>query len=72
MTIPCNYWVNIAKDGKFFGTVELKEGLASYAKQKYEEIAKRFPASEGWECELHYTTCFTKVSFPKVIREEKN
>lgn len=61
MIIPCNYWVNVAKDGRYQCKVKLDDILSEKAKEKYETICKKFPESEGWKCVLHYTTCYSEV-----------
>lgn len=51
MTIPSNYYANVAKDGMWFCTIELGEGLPETAEEKFAEILKRFPEA-GWSVTL--------------------
>ena len=50
MTIPSNYYVNVAKDGKWFCTVELGNVLPENAKAKFAEVKARF---DGYDCKLY-------------------
>ena len=65
MTIPCNYWINVAtqptKDaryGRFYCRIELGDVLPESAKKKFEEIKRFFP--DDWVITLNYTECYSK------------
>ena len=52
MTIPSNYYADVAKDGRWFCTVELGEGLPGAVAVKFGEIKKRFPEADGFQTKL--------------------
>ena len=64
MTIPCNYWINVAtaptndaKYGRFYCRIELGDILSEKATERFEEIKSFFP--DDWILELERTECYS-------------
>lgn len=69
MMVPNNYAVNIARQvrsnvtgaatrNEHFGLVELGMVTLNEAWERFDEIAARFPASEGWSVAITQVTCY--------------
>lgn len=62
MMIPCNYYINVAKqynDNRYyhFCKIELGDLIKEQAMERCNELFKLFPKSDGWELTLYYVEC---------------
>ena len=70
-SIPCNYSVNVAKEYKVdynnrklyqhYCLIELGDCSPNIAKEKFEDILKRFTEEDGFVCDLQHTICYTNT-----------
>ena len=47
------YYVNIAKNGRFWGRVEFGETMTGEADARAAKVKELFKADEGFDCTLH-------------------
>lgn len=57
MMIPCNYELNISRNGGHFARIELGQLLKADAFGKFEEFKARFPANDGFKVTMRYVEC---------------
>lgn len=68
MTIPCNYWINVAKlktdyTGRvyygFWCKIQLEETFEEKAIEKFETLKNMF--GDEYKLDLEYTECYTHI-----------
>lgn len=69
MMIPCNYYINVAKEITYphkpryvhYCKIELGDCMKETATEKYNEIITLFTKEKGFKCSLNYVCCSGEI-----------